>query len=131
MQTETQILEEVEAGRFVGARVARKEDPRFLTGRGRYTDDVVVPGMLHAAFVRSPHARASVTRVDSTEAQALDGVAAVYTFDDLAEAADPDALHAGPLGARPLAHDVVCFVGDPVALVVAETRAIAEDACEL
>ncbi len=59
------------------------------------------------------------------------GVLAVYTFEDLAAAANDEALHAGPLGARPLAHDVVCFVGDPVVLVVAESRALAEDACEL
>lgn len=129
--TETPALEEVEAGRFVGARVARKEDPRFLTGRGRYTDDVVVPGMLHVAFVRSPHARAAITGVDTSEAAALEGVVATFTFDDIAAAADADALGAGPLGERPLARDVVCFVGDPVVLVVAETRAIAEDACEL
>jgi carbon-monoxide dehydrogenase large subunit len=124
-------LVEVEAGRFVGARVERKEDPRFLTGRGRYTDDVVLPGMLHAAFVRSPHARAAITRLDLSEASVLEGVVGVYTYDDIAEVASPDALNAGPLGARPLARDVVCFVGDPVVLVVADTRAIAEDACEL
>jgi carbon-monoxide dehydrogenase large subunit len=124
-------LDEVEAGRFVGARVARKEDPRFLTGRGCYTDDIVAPGMLHAAFVRSPHARAEITDVDTGAAAALPGVSAVYTFHDLAAAADEEALAAGPLGTRPLARDVVCFVGDPVVLVVAETRALAEDACEL
>ncbi len=124
-------LDEVEAGRFVGARVARKEDPRFLTGRGLYTDDVALPGMLHVAFVRSPHARAAITGIDTTEAAAMAGVIAVYTFDDLAAAADAAALNAGPLGSRPVARDVVCFVGDPVVLVVAESRALAEDACEL
>ena len=124
-------LEEVEAGRFVGARVERKEDPRFLTGRGRYTDDVVLPGMLHAAFVRSPHARAAITGVDAGDARALPGVLAVYTYDDVATVGAPDALDAGPLGARPLARGTACFVGDPVVLVVAESRAVAEDACEL
>ncbi|HXY95260.1 MAG TPA: xanthine dehydrogenase family protein molybdopterin-binding subunit [Acidimicrobiia bacterium] len=130
-QTLHSDLVEVEAGRFVGARVARKEDPRFLTGRGRYTDDVAVPGMVHAAFVRSPHARASVRGIDVADAARSPGVLAVYTLDDLAPAADPDTLDAGPLGARPLARGVVCFVGDPLVLVVAETRALAEDACEL
>jgi carbon-monoxide dehydrogenase large subunit len=124
-------LEEVEAGRFVGARVARKEDPRFLTGRGRYTDDVVLPGMLHAAFLRSPHARAAITGFDARDALALPGVLGVYTHDDVAAMGAPEALDAGPLGARPLARGTVCFVGDPVALVVAESRAVAEDACEL
>jgi carbon-monoxide dehydrogenase large subunit len=124
-------LDEVEAGRFVGARVERKEDPRFLTGRGRYTDDVVVHGMLHGAFVRSPFARAAVTAVEVEEARALRGVVAVFTYDDLAPFVGPDALAAGPLGNRPLARGEACFVGDPVVLVVAETRALAEDGCEL
>jgi carbon-monoxide dehydrogenase large subunit len=124
-------LDEVEAGRFVGARVERKEDPRFLTGRGRYTDDVVVNGMLHAAFVRSPHARATITEVDVQAAAALPGVVAVLTYDDLAPFVAPAVLVAGPLGNRPLARGWACFVGDPVALVVAETRALAEDGCEL
>jgi carbon-monoxide dehydrogenase large subunit len=87
--------------------------------------------MLHAAFVRCSHARAVITLVDTGEAATLPGVLAVYTFEDLASVAADEALHAGPLGARPLAHDVVCFVGDPVVLVIAETRALAEDACEL
>jgi carbon-monoxide dehydrogenase large subunit len=87
--------------------------------------------MLHGAFVRSPHARAVISGIDTAEAADLPGVLAVYTFQDLAVAADEEALHAGPLGARPLAHGVVCFVGDPVVLVIAETRALAEDACEL
>src|SRR5580765_4117663 len=117
--------------RITGTSIQRVEDARVLTGRGRYTDDVVLPGMLHAAFVRSPHARAAITRLDVSEAAALEGVVAVYAYDDVAEVAAPDALNAGPLGARPLARDVVCFVGDPVVLVVADTRAIAEDACEL
>jgi carbon-monoxide dehydrogenase large subunit len=124
-------LDEVEAGRFVGARVERKEDPRFLTGRGRYTDDVVVNGMLHGAFVRSPHARAAITSIDVQAARALPGVVAVFTYDDLAPFVASDVLTAGPLGSRPLARGEACFVGDPVVLVVAETRALAEDGCEL
>src|SRR5262245_64439871 len=90
-------LDEVEAGRFVGARVARKEDPRFLTGRGRYTDDVALPGMLHAAFVRSPYARAAITSFDAHDADALPGVLAVYAHDDLAAMGSFEALEAGPL----------------------------------
>ena len=111
---------------------ARKEDPRFLTGRGRYTDDVVLPGMLHVAFVRSPHARAGDHRVDTTEAAAhARGRRGATPSTISRRAADEAALNAGPLGSRPLAHGVVCFVGDPVVLVVAESRALAEDACEL
>src|SRR5262245_45653683 len=130
VQTADSGLEDVEAGRFVGARVARKEDPRFLTGRGHYIDDVVVSGMLHAAFVRSPHANATITSVDAAGATSLAGVLGVYTYEDLLSAANPDVI-GGALGARPLAHGTACFVGDPVVLVVAESRALAEDACEL
>ena len=61
----------------IGARVARKEDKRFLTGKGRYTDDMVVPGMKYAAFVRSPHAHAKVKSVDASTAEGMPGVIAV------------------------------------------------------
>ena len=117
----------VEATRFIGERVPRREDARLLTGRGRYVDDVVLPGMLHAAFVRSPHASAAITAIDTDAAAALDGVRAVLTFDDLAAVGTVD----GTVPRRPLAHGSVCFVGDPVVIVVAESRARAEDACEL
>ena len=71
------------AGRFVGQKVKRVEDPRLLTGRGRYVDDVAVPGMLHAAFVRSDLPRARIVRIDADEARALPGVHAVLTGADL------------------------------------------------
>lgn len=123
--------------RFVGQRVQRKEDPRLLTGRGTYIDDVIVPGMLHAAFVRSPIARGSILSIDAEEARGVSGVVAVLT------AADTDALNAfysNPATDMPdcpypdtglLARGDVRFVGDPVALVVAETRALAEDGAAL
>ncbi len=63
----------------IGARVARKEDKRFITGAGRYVDDMVVPGMKHAAFVRSPHAHADIRKVDTRKAEAMPGVIAVLT----------------------------------------------------
>src|SRR5687768_2388286 len=71
------------AGRFVGQSVKRVEDPRLLTGRGRYVDDVTVPGMLHATFVRSDLARARITRIDVDAARAVPGVHAVLTGADL------------------------------------------------
>src|SRR5690349_24865848 len=71
------------AARYAGARVARVEDPRLLTGHGTFVDDVVRPGMLHACFVRSPLARARILGVDVTEALALDGVHAVFLAADL------------------------------------------------
>ena len=127
--------------RAIGARVLRAEDPRILTGRGRYIDDVVLPGMLHAAFKRStvPHGR--LVSLDVSAAQELPGVVAVYTGNDLARftnAVQPGAaigMHLMPGLQAPsvyaLATDKVRYVGDPIALVVAEDRYVAEDALEL
>ena len=123
-------------GRYAGRRVARVEDSRLLTGRGTFVDDVIRPGMLHACFVRSPFAHARIDGIDATAALALPGVHAVFTAADL----NPDvreSWHAVvgkdmPDTPRPpLAEGEVKFVGDPVALVVAESRYVAEDAVEL
>ena len=127
------------AGRFVGQSVRRKEDPRLLTGRGTYVDDVVVPGMLHAAFLRSDIARGRITRLDVDAARALDGVRAVLTAADLNHRAVGPMLPSmfadgrqGPSAPmRALADGDVRFVGDPIAIVLAESRYVAEDACEL
>lgn len=124
------------ATRYAGTRVPRVEDNRLLTGRGTFVDDVTRPGMLHACFVRSPFARAKVNGIDATAALALPGVRAVFTAEDL----NPDVKEAWHAVAGkdipdtprpPLAEDEVKFVGDPVALVVADSRYIAEDAIEL
>ncbi|HEX4528725.1 MAG TPA: xanthine dehydrogenase family protein, partial [Acidimicrobiia bacterium] len=121
--------------RLVGARVPRVEDARLLRGRGRYVEDVSPPGLRHAAFTRSPFAHARVTAVDTTRASGLPGVDAVFTATDLEgvvgtmRGAGPDGLRTPSFG--PLASDRVRFVGDPVALVVASSRSVAEDACEL
>src|ERR1044071_8375010 len=71
------------AARYIGARVHRVEDARLLTGRGTFVDDVVLPGMLHASFVRSPFARAAIRRIDTKAALALPGVRFVFTAPDL------------------------------------------------
>lgn len=127
--------------RSIGARVRRVEDPRILTGRGQYVDDVVLPGMLHAAFRRSqvPHGR--IRSIDVSEARQLPGVIAVYTGEDIAGMTS--GIQAGSyLGVNlmpglksptfhALAVDKVRHVGDPLVLVVAESRYIAEDALEL
>ncbi|MCU1430762.1 MAG: xanthine dehydrogenase [Actinomycetia bacterium] len=125
------------AGRFVGQSVLRREDARLLTGHGSYVDDIVLPGMLHVAFVRSDIARGRITRVDVEAARALDGVHAVLTSDDLNPRVEsvqmqPTMLASMP-GAplRPLANGDVRFVGEPIVLVVADSRYIAEDACDL
>lgn len=130
------------AGRYVGQSVKRREDPRLLTGRGRYVDDVPLAHALHAAFVRSNVARGRVIRVDTAAAKALPGVRAVFTADDLNSLVGQywfDMMGPPPeLGGvteyaptRPLAAGDVRFVGDPIAIVIADDRYIAEDACEL
>ncbi len=123
--------------RAVGAWINRTEDPRLLAGRGAYVDDVVVPGMLHVAFARSYLARARIAGIEVTGAATAEGVVAVLT------AADLNHLLAGPIGATPvlayvpdapskvLADDEVRYVGDPYAMVLATSRAAAEDALEL
>ena len=124
------------AGRYVGARVNRVEDTRLLTGQGTFVDDVSLPGMLHACFVRSPFPRAAIGALDTSAALALPGVRFVFTSTDL----NPDAKEqwhtsVGPASPEtprpPLADGEARFAGDPVALVVAESRALAEDAAEL
>jgi carbon-monoxide dehydrogenase large subunit len=124
------------AARYVGARVARTEDLRLLTGHGTFVDDVTRPGQLHACFVRSPLARARILSIDTAAALALDGVHAVFVAADL----NPDVREQWytmigrdvPDSPRPpLAENEVRFVGDPVALVVAVDRYVAEDAVEL
>ena len=125
----------------VGARVARKEDRRFITGAGRYVDDMVVPGMKHAAFVRSPHAHAQIKKIDVSGAKAMPGVIGVLTGKEL-KADGIGNLICGwmihskdgtpmKMGAwSPLAVDRVRYVGDAVAIVVAETKGQARDAAE-
>jgi carbon-monoxide dehydrogenase large subunit len=116
--------------------VKRLEDGRLLTGRGSFVDDVLVPGMLYAAFVRSPVARAAIRSIDTSAAAALPGVQAVLLGRDL----EPLNLqlksgHVTPMpGERvvpPLATDRVLYVGDPIAVVIAENRYVAEDAAAL
>jgi carbon-monoxide dehydrogenase large subunit len=127
----------------IGQPVRRKEDVRFLTGAGRYTDDIDLPGQAHLAILRSPHAHARILAMDLDAARTAPGVLAVLTGHD----ADADGLGLFPVqvevparaGTPPLycpprrilQTDAVRFVGDPVVAVVAETRAQAEDALEL
>ncbi len=117
----------------LGTSVARKEDPALLSGHGRYADDLPVPaGTLHAHVIRSPHPHADIVSIDAAEALAKDGVWAVITGDDVRKISDPFlvALKA-PIHQWSLAVERVRFVGEPVALVVAENRYLAEDAAEL
>lgn len=124
------------AARSVGARVQRQEDPRLLTGRGQYLADVSLPGQLHAAFVRSPVAHARITGIDTSPAVGLPGVHLVWTGAEVAGFCGGVEGMFNVDGCFPtvmpiLATDVVRYVGEPVAVVVADTRALAEDAAEL
>ena len=124
--------------RYVNARVPRNEDARLLTGRARFVDDVQLPGILHVAFVRSEHAHARLIEVDASAARQRRGVAAVYTFADLGDYGTPAPLLVPPppipglvfhpCTHRPLAKDKVRYVGEPIAMIVAESRYVAEDA---
>ena len=123
--------------RFVGQRVARHEDVRFLTGRGRYVDDVSVSGTVHAAFVRSDVAKGTIASIDTAAARAMPGVLAVFAAADLnhlvldstVEGEGPELGWTRPF--RVLADGDVRFVGEPIVMVVAESRSRAEDAVEV
>lgn len=118
--------------RWIGARVKRLEDPRFLTGRGNYIDDIRLPNMVHAAILRSPHAHARIKSIDYTEALKLKGVFGVLTGEDVVNMSDPLMLLVTvPMKYYCMAVDKVRYVGEPVVAVAAENRYIAEDALEL
>src|SRR5271168_4002679 len=117
----------------LGKSTLRKEDPALLSGRGRYADDLPVPaGTLHAHVIRSPHAHAEIAGIDASKALAHDGVWAVISGEDVRKLSDPFlAAIKVPVLQWALAVERVRYVGEPVALVVAESRYIAEDAAEL
>ncbi len=118
---------------YVGQPVERFEDAALLTGRARYADDIPVPqGTLHAAIVRSPHASARIKAIDGRAALAMAGVAAVLTGDDIRAQSDPFLVVVKqPIDQWSLAVDRTRYVGEPVAIVIADDRYIAEDAAEL
>jgi carbon-monoxide dehydrogenase large subunit len=125
----------------IGARVARKEDKRFITGAGRYTDDMVVPGMKHAVFVRSPHAHAEIKKIDAKAAKAMPGVIGVLTGPEIKADGIGNLICGWAITSKdgtpmkmgawsPLAVGRVRYVGDAVAVVVADTKSQARDAAE-
>ena len=129
--------------KMVGASVRRKEDPRLITGSSTYVDDLKIPGMLHAAIVRSIEPHGTITGYDTEAAEAMPGVVAIYTAKDLdtlfanvateavgeTEGDEKDGIPKPPVS--PLAQKTVRYVGHPVAMVVAKTRAQAADAAEM
>ena len=126
------------ATRYFGERIKRNEDPRLLTGQGLYVDDVDLPNMLHAAFLRSPYAHARIKNIDVSLALQREGVVAIYTADNLGNYWKPGPLLVSPPPVKdiifnektqvPLAKDKAKFAGEPIVMVLAESRYIAEDA---
>jgi aerobic carbon-monoxide dehydrogenase large subunit len=121
--------------RSIGRHEPRREDARLVTGRGRYIDDIAVPGALHACFVRSPHAHARIVSIDTAEALAMPGVVAVYTGRDIERHTTRQRMAPPIEGLQPMESDTlpidkVRFQGDPVACVIATDRYLAEDAAE-
>src|SRR5580704_16167408 len=121
--------------RAIGSRLPRLEDRALLTGAGCYVADIVVPDALHAAFVRSPHPHALISAVDKKTALALPGVSAVLTLDDIAPAMAKRRMMRTSNSGTPLdrcwafalADGEVSYVGEPVAIVLAKNRYLAED----
>src|SRR4051812_9745168 len=127
---------------YIGKPLRRLEDAKLLSGRGQFTDDVSLPGQVHAAFTRSPHAHAKIARIDVSAAKAAPGVLAVYTGADILSAnlapVPFTQMHKRPDGTdmkvpprHAITSEVVRFVGDAVAMVVASTRDQARDAADL
>jgi carbon-monoxide dehydrogenase large subunit len=121
----------------VGRVMRRKEDPRLITGRARYVDDISLPGQLWAALVRSPEAHAKVVSIDTSAAAARDGIHAVFTGEDMSDLGGPLPMAWAPPGVEvnnpehwPLARGTVKHVGDPVAVVIGEDRYAVNDAAE-
>jgi aerobic carbon-monoxide dehydrogenase large subunit len=124
--------------KWFGAPVKRTEDPALLTGRGHYVDDIRLAGTLHACFVRSTQAHARIRAIDTSAARALPGVHLVLTYADLPEPAQKPLTLLVPNPAitqlftpQVLVHEETCYVGEPLAMVVADTRHVAEDAVSL
>src|SRR5438445_5404163 len=134
----------VAADRMFGKSIKRREDPRFITGRGQYVDDLKLPGMTYAAFVRSPHAHARIRKIDTAAAKRHPGVVAVFTGKDMTgvnslpcgwdlrkEKKIPGVMQdLAIVPHMPLTSDAARHVGDPVAVVIADTQVAATDAAE-
>ena len=124
----------IKAARYIGERMPRKEDPRLLTGRGQFVDDISLPGMLHVAFARSQIARGDILSIDCAAAKEIPGVHAVMLAADLAYPGfQMMSMYLRPTEVETplLASDIVRYVGEPIALVIADSRALAEDGAAL
>src|SRR5436309_1132498 len=127
------------AGKYIGARVQRVEDPKFIRGKGQYVGGMVQPGMVHVAFIRSKHAHARIKSIDVSRARKLPGVVGVWTGKDTKDRFEPirpailtDVVpRFKPCAWYPMTFDKARFVGDILGVVAAESRYVAEDALEL
>src|SRR5262249_7751744 len=126
------------SAKVFGSAIRRREDPRLITGAAAYTDDITLPGMVHAAILRSPHAHARIKRIDTSAARKAGGVLAVYTASDIGDALKPlpcawlvPGCDIKVAAYSPMASEVVRYVGDAVAVVVATNRYQAQDALDL
>src|SRR6187402_3282401 len=118
--------------KLIGERVKRREDPRLIQGRGTYVDDLKVTGMRHIAFKRCDIAHGTITKIDTSAAEKMDGVEAVFTGADIAKILAPMPIGT-PFPSPPhhaVAVDVVIYAGEPVAVVVASDRYTARDAAD-
>ncbi|WP_247233506.1 xanthine dehydrogenase family protein molybdopterin-binding subunit [Telluribacter sp. SYSU D00476] len=131
------------SNKYIGQSVKRLEDKRFITGKGRYTDDIKLPGMTYASFVRSPYAHARVNRIDTSAAKDMPGVVAIFTGDDIASAGivgvptgwqvnfrNGDTMKEPPHPLLVPTGSTVKHIGDPVAVIIADSREAAFDASE-
>jgi carbon-monoxide dehydrogenase large subunit len=133
LATVTELVKESQV-LWMGQPLKRKEDPRLITGLGKFVDDVKLPGLTFASILRSPYASAKIKKIDVSKAEALPGVICALTGSEVAKLTDPfvqiSSSPANKVKDYCLAVDKVHFVGEPVVAIVAETRAIAEDALE-
>ncbi|HEX6512958.1 MAG TPA: xanthine dehydrogenase family protein molybdopterin-binding subunit, partial [Chloroflexota bacterium] len=126
------MIAEAPARKWVGASVKRKEDPRLLSGQGHFIDDLQFANLRHAAILRSPHPHARIRSIDTSKALAEPGVLAVITGEDVQKIASPFSLGvSSPVKYFPCAIDKARFVGEPVAVVIANSRYAAEDGADL
>lgn len=127
---------------LIGQAVKRVEDKRFITGKGKYTDDIVLPNMTYAYIIRSPYAHAKILKLDTSQALAMEGVVAIFTGEDIAKSGVNGVpcgwqvnFNTGETMKEPphplLVKDKVLHVGDAIAIVIAESRALAKDAAEM
>jgi len=132
-----QAIDPRRAEKMVGSPIERREDPALVTGEAQYTDDMNPPGTLHMAVLRSQYAHATINGIDTSAAEAMDGVVAVYTWADVEASDSPGEIQ--PLWMLPdlktpphrmLASDKVRYQGEPVAVAIAEDRYLARDAAE-